>query len=68
MRQEPKNMADFARWIVMLALAAIVSYFTSLNAVTREIADIRARQEAQFSEVLRRLDSMQVDIRELRGR
>lgn len=60
--------AEFIRWGIGVAAAAIVAYFTTVGAIQAEVSEIRARQDSQFEEVLRRLDVLQADIRELRGR
>lgn len=64
--RRPTSSADYLRWALGFALAGLVSYFTALNAINSQIAEIRAKQDSQFGEVLRRLDVMQADIRELR--
>lgn len=58
---------EVLRWLVGIAAAAVVGYYTSIGAINSEIATIKAKQESQFSEVLRRLDVMQTDIRDLRN-
>lgn len=59
---------DYIRWLVGLALAAFIAYSTAMGAINSEVASIKAKQDSQFGEVLRRLEIMQADIRELRGR
>lgn len=59
---------DVLRYLVGVALAAAVAYFTTIGAIQAELSATKAQQESQFSEVLRRLELMQQDIRELRGR
>ena len=59
---------DFVRWIVGVGAAALVAYFTTIGAIQSEVSEIKTRQDAQFSELLRRLELLQADIRELRGR
>ena len=49
-------------------VAALVAYFTTQASIQAEIAEIKATQTSQFNEVLRRLGTMQDDIRELRAR
>lgn len=60
--------ADAWRWLVGVCLAGIVAYFTTQVAIQSEMSAIKATEESHFSEVLRRLDVMQTDIRELRNR
>ncbi len=58
---------EYIRWAATLALGAVVAYFTAQGAVQVELAEMKARQESQFGEVLRRLDLLQQDVRELRS-
>lgn len=55
------------QWIIGVALAAITAYFTTTAAIQSEIAAMKATEESHFSELLRRMDVLQVDIRELRA-
>lgn len=57
---------EMLRWGIGVAAAAIVAYFTTVGAIQAEVSAIRARQDSQFGEVLRRLEVLQQDIRELR--
>ena len=59
---------EYLRWLIGVGAAALVAYFTTVAAIQSEVSEIKARQESQFSEVLRRLDQVQTDIRELRQR
>lgn len=59
---------EVLRWILGLVLAVVVAYYTAIGAINSDISAIKAKQESQFGEVLRRLDSMQTDIRDLRNR
>ena len=56
------------RYVLGLIVVALTAYFTTTGTIQSEIAAIKARQDSQFSEVLRRLDVMQADIRELRNK
>lgn len=58
---------DYVRWLIGVLAAAVVAYFTTVGAIQAEVSAIKARQDSQFGEVLRRLDLLQSDIRELRG-
>lgn len=49
-----------------MALAALVAYFTTTSAIQAEIAALKATEESHFAELLRRLDQVAIDIRELR--
>ena len=59
---------DYMRWVAGLILAGVVAYFTTVGTMNREIGEVRTKQDQNFMEVLRRLDVMQADIRELRDR
>lgn len=58
---------EWIRWVGGLVIAAAVAYFTAVGAIEREIAIVKANQENNFGEVLRRLELMQQDIREIRA-
>lgn len=60
--------AEWLRWLIGVGAAAVVAYFTTIGAIQAEVSEVKTRQDSQFQEVLRRLDLMQSDIRELRGR
>ena len=59
---------DFWRWLISVAAAATVAYFTTIGAIQAELSEVKTRQDSQFQEVLRRLELMQSDIRELRAK
>lgn len=76
--KSPRIAPEWLRWGIGLALAAFVAYFTTLrandaqlndvkNAHAQEIAIVKTRQEENFREVLRRMDAMAADIREVRS-
>jgi hypothetical protein len=67
-RRSGSRREEYLRWLIAMVLAAAVSYFTTQARIDRELGSITATQSAQFNEVLRRLDLMQTDIRELRQR
>ena len=54
-------------WLAGMALAGMVAYFTTTSAIQSEIAVVKATQQSNFEEILRRLDAMVVDIREIRS-
>ena len=58
---------QWLHWIAGMALAALVAYFTTTSAIQAEIAALKATEESHFAELLRRLDMMTIDIRELRA-
>jgi predicted outer membrane lipoprotein len=59
---------EVLRWLLGLALAAAVAYFTTIGSMNVELATVKATEQNHFSEVLRRLDDMKADLRELRSR
>lgn len=63
-----KTGGEWARWIGSILLAAIVAYFTAQAKSEAQYAELRERQINNFNEVLRRLDLLQADVRELRSR
>lgn len=67
-RTQPQvfRYAPLWQWVMGLAVSALVAYFTSIAAIQSQVAANKATQESNFQEVLRRLDLMQSDIRELR--
>jgi hypothetical protein len=58
---------EFVRWMLGLALAAVVAYYTAIGAMSREIGEVKATEQSHFSEVLRRLDDLKSDVRDLRN-
>ena len=67
-RAKDSMQNPLVQWVVGLVLAAIVAYFTTANALQTGLAQVKATEESHFGEVLRRLDLMQNDIRELRNK
>lgn len=65
-RVQVGRSGDYVRWALGLLIAGAISYFTTINTMDGEIRDVRTTEDAHFKEVLRRLDVMQADIRELR--
>ena len=59
---------ELLRWAFGLVLAGVVAYFTSIGTISEEVARVHEREDNHFNEVLRRLEIMQTDIRELRNR
>lgn len=59
---------EWVRYIGGLILAGLIAYFTTLGTINQAVAEVRERENNHFSEVLRRLDVLQADIRELRDR
>lgn len=59
---------EYIRYVVGLILAGIIAYFTTIGTLNQAVTEVREREDNHFSEVLRRLDVLQGDIRELRDR
>lgn len=57
---------DLVKILVPWAMAALISYLTTIGTMDRKIAEVREREDAHFQEVLRRLEDLKEDIRELR--
>ena len=68
-RQEerPPAPVDYVRWLVGLvvpiALAALVSYFTAVGAITQRIERIDTREEEHFERLLEQLEYLRADVR-----
>lgn len=60
------NLVDALFHIGGMALAALVAYFTTMKAVAINITKVSTKQQENFNEILRRLDSQDKDMRELR--
>lgn len=50
------------RWLAGLVLAAIVSYFTAISAITERIAVVEERENNHYMELLRRLDRIELKL------
>lgn len=59
---------EYIRWGVGVAAAALVAYFTTIATIEAGLAQVQERELNHFEEVLRRLDLLQADVRELRTR
>ena len=57
---------SWIHWLAGMALAALVAYFTTTSAIQAEVAALKATEESHFAEILRRLEVLTADIRELR--
>jgi len=57
---------EWFRAIGGIVIAAMVAYFTTIASIQKESAAQQEREANHFQEVLRRLDTMSQDIRELR--
>lgn len=53
---------EMLRWILGLALAAIVSYFTALGALQSKVAVVEEREQNHYNEVRRLLETMDIKL------
>lgn len=60
--------SQLLRWLLMLAVSALIAYYTTNSTMDKAIGQIDERENNHFSEVLRRMDAIQIDVRELRNR
>lgn len=58
--------SDWARYGLGVVVAAVVAYFTTIGAIQVKVAALDIKQQANFEEVLRRIDDLKQDLRELR--
>lgn len=59
---------EYIRYVFGLILAGLIAYFTTLGTINQAVTEVRERENNHFSEVLRRLEILQQDVRELRNR
>jgi hypothetical protein len=67
-RDPPKETVspEWVRWVLAAIVAGMVSYFTTIATVQQQTLEVKTTEAAHFQEILRRLDAMQADVRELR--
>lgn len=77
---EPSSLKfQVLQWLVGLVLVTLVAYFTAQQATLAQIdsvkstenghyEELKATEQSHFGEVLRRFNTMQTDLRELRTR
>ncbi len=58
--------SDTLRWLIGMALAAVVAYFTAINTLSNEITAVKEREESHFGEVQRSLQDIKTELRWLR--
>lgn len=67
--EEPLSLkSQWLQKLLLLVLAALVAYFTTNSTMDKAIGQIDERENNHFAEVLRRMDAIQIDVRELRSR
>lgn len=55
-------------WAIGMALAAIVAYYTTVNALETKSAVLEEREQNHYHEMIQRLDEMRADIKDLKAR
>lgn len=58
---------EMLRWLIGMALAALIAYFTTIGTMDKQITAVSERENNHFAEVLRRLEDLKSDLRELRS-
>ena len=66
--QMPVNgkTGDLVRWLIGVAAAAAVAYFTTVSAINRELGEVRSTEHAHHSQNSENFKELKDDIRELR--
>lgn len=54
---------EILRWLLMLALSGMVAYYTSMNAMSQQIAVTQTTERAHFDEMQRTLADMKDETR-----
>jgi hypothetical protein len=69
-QEPPKETVspEWIRWALAIIGAMVVSYFTTIATVQQQTLEVKTTEAAHFQEILRRLDAMQIDIRDMRDR
>jgi len=74
--QEPRDalrplangkLVELAKWVVTLAVTAMVAYFTAINAIEQRVTRVETKEETHFQEVLRQLDRIETELIRLRS-
>ncbi len=53
---------EWLRWVLSMALAGIVSYFTAQGAIQSRVAVVEERELNHYGEMIRRLDRIEFKI------
>lgn len=53
---------EMLRWVIGLALACIVAYYTAIGSIRSQIAVVEERELNHYGEIIRRLDRMESKI------
>jgi len=62
------KLVELGKWVVSIAITAIVAYFTALGAIEQRLTRVETRQEGSEQEVLRRLDRIENKIDRIEDR
>jgi hypothetical protein len=65
-QEDRKANGEWVRWALAIGLAALVSYFTTVATVQQQTVEVKTTEAAHFQEILRRLDVIQTDMRDMR--
>lgn len=57
---------ELVRWVVGLAMSAIVAYFSVQASVTNRLTAVETTQRLQFEEIQRSLSDLKLDVREVK--
>lgn len=57
---------ELVRWVVGLAMSAIVAYFSAQASVTNRLTAVETTQRLQFEEIQRSLSDLKLDVREVK--
>lgn len=62
---------EVLRWLIGMAAAALISYFTAQSAIEQRVTAVETRQSAQYEDLQRQVtdakSDIKADIRELRS-
>lgn len=58
---------ELLRWIVGLAMSAIIAYFSAQASVTNRLTAVETTQRLQFEEIQRSLADLKVDMRDVKA-
>jgi len=61
------KMGELIKLALGLAVTALVSYFTAIGAIDRRVTRVETLQDSNFTDVLRQLDRIEVELIRLRS-
>lgn len=53
---------EYVRWMLGLALAGLVAYFTALGTLQAQLAVVVERERNHYDEIIRRLDRIETKV------